>query len=465
MSRRRSHISLLAAGFFLAAGLLTPAASSAENFDNAARLARADLDASLESLRETREAIDREKIPLLRETRQLESDLARLRRETRDAKRLAESGDRDLAELEREVAARREEWAYLQSLGQEFLRTLESETHVAALPLFAEATGATRRELAEEEHLLEEIGLVLRGLRELAGGHRFSGEAVTAGGDILAGDFLLAGPTALFSAGPEGPHGLAEERVGSVLPRLFETGRRDAEAIHRMVADGEGTLVTDVTLGRATRRSEERDSFWQQIQAGGVVMIPILLLAAAALLLSVIKWCQIAGMRTATPEALRGILAALAEGRRKEAVEQSRKIKGPVGELLEAAIAHAGEKKELLEEILHEKILSAQPGLERFLPFIALAAATAPLLGLLGTVTGMINTFQLITLFGTGDARTLSGGISEALITTKFGLAVAIPALLAHALLARKAKGVLSDMEQTGVAFLNGRPDPERRHD
>jgi len=90
------------------------------------------------------------------------------------------------------------------------------------------------------------------------------------------------------------------------------------------------------------------------------------------------------------------------------------------------------------------------------MPLIALTAATAPLLGLLGTVTGMIQTFQLITLFGTGDAQTLSGGISEALITTQFGLMVAVPALIVHALLSRKSKGVISNMEQTSIGFING---------
>ena len=90
-----------------------------------------------------------------------------------------------------------------------------------------------------------------------------------------------------------------------------------------------------------------------------------------------------------------------------------------------------------------------------------MSAATAPLLGLLGTVTGMINTFNMITVFGTGDPKMLAGGISEALITTKFGLIVAVPALLMHAFASRKAKGVLANMEETTVSFINGIPEPE----
>jgi len=68
----------------------------------------------------------------------------------------------------------------------------------------------------------------------------------------------------------------------------------------------------------------------------------------------------------------------------------------------------------------------------------------------------MINTFKLITIFGTGDAKSLSGGISEALITTEFGLIVAIPSLIMHALLSRRAQGVMANMERIAVSFVNG---------
>jgi biopolymer transport protein ExbB len=90
------------------------------------------------------------------------------------------------------------------------------------------------------------------------------------------------------------------------------------------------------------------------------------------------------------------------------------------------------------------------------LAFIGTTAAVSPLLGLLGTVTGMITTFELITIFGTGDARNLSSGISEALVTTEFGLIVAIPALILHAILSRKANSLLGTMEQQAIAFTNG---------
>jgi biopolymer transport protein ExbB len=124
--------------------------------------------------------------------------------------------------------------------------------------------------------------------------------------------------------------------------------------------------------------------------------------------------------------------------------------------MLVTGIEHAGEKRGVIEELLFEKILRVRPRLERFLPFLAITAAAAPLLGLLGTVVGMIRTFQLITIFGTGDAKSLSSGISEALITTAEGLIVAIPVLILHGALSRMAKRKLGLLEELSVAFVNG---------
>jgi biopolymer transport protein ExbB len=109
----------------------------------------------------------------------------------------------------------------------------------------------------------------------------------------------------------------------------------------------------------------------------------------------------------------------------------------------------------LIEEVMYEHVLATRLKLGRMLPFIALTSSSAPLLGLLGTVTGIMNTFTLMTVFGTGDIKTLSSGISEALITTEYGLYVAIPSLLLFAFLSRKAKTVIDEMEKAAVAFVN----------
>ena len=106
---------------------------------------------------------------------------------------------------------------------------------------------------------------------------------------------------------------------------------------------------------------------------------------------------------------------------------------------------------------MFESVLDAKTRLNSWFPFIKIAAAVEPLLGLLGTVTGMINTFKLITVFGTQDASTFSSGISEALLTTEWGLITAIPCLLMAAFLARLARAALDDMEKLAVRIMNHR--------
>ena len=103
---------------------------------------------------------------------------------------------------------------------------------------------------------------------------------------------------------------------------------------------------------------------------------------------------------------------------------------------------------------IYEASLAPQSSLERYLSILSVSASAAPLLGLLGTVTGMIHTFRLITMFGTGDAKLLSGGISEALVTTEAGLIVAIPALLIHVWCLRRARCNASLCKQAALCLL-----------
>ncbi|MCD8482241.1 MAG: MotA/TolQ/ExbB proton channel family protein [Verrucomicrobia bacterium] len=124
--------------------------------------------------------------------------------------------------------------------------------------------------------------------------------------------------------------------------------------------------------------------------------------------------------------------------------------------MVESGLHNAQYPKELIEEFLFEIVLEEKPRLERGIPFVMLAASVAPLLGLLGTVTGMIETFKLLTLFGTGDAKSLSSGISQALITTEFGLVAAIPSLILAALIGRMAASKIGRLEKLLLQFSNG---------
>ncbi|MDG1938532.1 MAG: MotA/TolQ/ExbB proton channel family protein, partial [Pseudomonadales bacterium] len=126
----------------------------------------------------------------------------------------------------------------------------------------------------------------------------------------------------------------------------------------------------------------------------------------------------------------------------------------PLGRVLVVSDENPSMDTETLELKLNEAVLKEIPDLENSLTLIKIIAAVAPLLGLLGTVTGMIITFQAITIFGAGDPKTMASGISSALITTVLGLIVAIPTLLAHTIVSGRAKRVIHVLEEQAAGII-----------
>jgi biopolymer transport protein ExbB len=129
----------------------------------------------------------------------------------------------------------------------------------------------------------------------------------------------------------------------------------------------------------------------------------------------------------------------------------------PLGRVLKVAQENKSVDTETLELKMEEAILKERPSIESGLAILKIIAAVAPLLGLLGTVTGMIETFQAITIFGAGDPKNMAGGISAALVTTVQGLVVAIPVVLMHTLVNGRAKAVTHILEEqaTGIVAEN----------
>ena len=128
----------------------------------------------------------------------------------------------------------------------------------------------------------------------------------------------------------------------------------------------------------------------------------------------------------------------------------------PLGRVLQVAADNPGLDPESLELKLHEAVLKERPEIESGLNLLKVISMVAPLMGLLGTVTGMIITFQMITLFGAGDPKAMAGGISQALITTVLGLVVAIPTVLMHTLVNGKAQRILHVLEEQSAGIVAG---------
>ncbi|TNE84897.1 MAG: MotA/TolQ/ExbB proton channel family protein [Deltaproteobacteria bacterium] len=152
---------------------------------------------------------------------------------------------------------------------------------------------------------------------------------------------------------------------------------------------------------------------------------------------------------------LAAVAAKVEEGDLLGARKLAEASSSAVGSALARVVPHVGAGREHVDNIVTEAILAEQPRIERFGTPILVIAAVAPLLGLLGTVTGMIGTFDVITQFGTGDPKMLSGGISEALVTTQMGLIVAIPMLLLGNLLGARATALLDQVERGAMHVVN----------
>ena len=202
---------------------------------------------------------------------------------------------------------------------------------------------------------------------------------------------------------------------------------------------------------------------WELVRAGGPFMAPIILcsIAAVGILLERLWTLQ---RKRVLPEELIKKLSSFADGGQQvnpkiiEALEKN----SPLGRVLAAALANRDRGREIMMERVQDTGRHVVHELERFLNTLGTIASISPLLGLLGTVTGIIRAFNAVMLGGMGDPRLLAGGISEALITTAGGLAVAIPSFIAFRYLRGKVERIVVEMEKIAVTFADSLNAPER---
>jgi biopolymer transport protein ExbB len=437
----------------------------AVTFQEAALAAQAQVQQATDELNAIKEQMAIEQIPLSKQVNQLQGQLTELRADYQRTVSLLASRNLDVGKLEDEIKARKDEANFLVNRLADYRRNFESRVHITELKRYegeiAEAKLADgNANLSPAELFAAQGKLVdtsLARVEEAFGGTVFEGAVIATDGFQKDGRIALIGPVAIFRS-DDGQHvGMAERRLGGSLePNVIPFGNPlDVDAAAGLVSNGGGLLPLDATLGNAFKVEGTQETFLEHVKKGGTVMIPIFAMAGAALLVALFKWLSMLFIRKPSRKRMVALLTAVEEGNDDGAREAVSRMGGPVGKMLKVGVDHLGEPRDLIEESMYERVLTSKLRLNSFLPFIAICAASAPLMGLLGTVTGIINTFKMITVFGSGDVKSLSGGISEALITTKFGLIVAIPSLLLHAFLSRKAKGVVDSMEKAGVAFAN----------
>ena len=233
-------------------------------------------------------------------------------------------------------------------------------------------------------------------------------------------------------------------------PLLSET---QTQALRTFSAGQRGTIVVDVDGTLVQRPATEGASISQLLAAGGAFVWPIILIGLFGLALVIERVVHLQ-LNRVDPLKISKVVRLLVTQKIDEARRLVEDAKTDVDRLLLTGIETLYAERDNREASLEAALLSEEPKLERSLTMLAACAGIAPLLGLLGTVTGMISTFDVITEYGTGNPRLLSGGISVALITTQLGLIVAVPLVLAHAWATRAIERRQALLEEGRNAIL-----------
>jgi biopolymer transport protein ExbB len=224
--------------------------------------------------------------------------------------------------------------------------------------------------------------------------------------------------------------------------------RDDAQALQGATA-GTVRMAVDPSRGSILALLVQTPNLEERLRYGGWVGYGIIGLGAFALVLGLLR-----------------LLVLTAVDRRLQRQEASKEVRtdNPLGRILKLARDNADADVETLERKLDEAMVRETSKLERLVWVVKVVSVVAPLMGLLGTVTGMIHTFQAITLFGTGDPKLMAGGISEALVTTMLGLVVAIPLVLMHSVIASKVRRMTSVLLEQSTGFVAERAEARRGH-
>jgi biopolymer transport protein ExbB len=194
---------------------------------------------------------------------------------------------------------------------------------------------------------------------------------------------------------------------------------------------------------------------WEIVRAGGPLMWPIILCSIGAVSIILERLWTLQDKRVVPPELTQKVRQLIEANQINDKVIAALQKNSPLGQLLAAALANRHRSREVIMERLEDTGRHVVHELERFLSTLGTIAGVSPLLGLLGTVTGIIKSFNAIQAGGMGDPRALSGGIAEALIATAAGLCVAIPALISYRFLRGKVERIVVEMEKDAVRIAD----------
>ncbi|GJM08137.1 MAG: flagellar motor protein MotA [Lysobacteraceae bacterium] len=315
------------------------------------------------------------------------------------------------------------------------------------------------RDQSDADRIAELFALGRQVAEKLSSVRTEQGAFFLADGTEVEGEILRVGNVAAYGRSNRGGGILAPAGGGRF--KIWPTAESStADALFAGSKPAMVDMFLFESLANAVERPKEK-TITSIIESGGAIGYVIVALGLVALLLVILRAIFLRRASSATESLSTEVCAQVQRGDVPAAIEICKKHPGATARVLAAALRNLDRDREHIEDIVSEAILHEQAHLNRFGAFILVLAAVAPLLGLLGTVTGMISTFDLITEFGTGDPKLLAGGIAIALVTTELGLIVAIPTLLIGNLLSGWAESIQTNMEKSALRLIN--IDQDRR--
>jgi biopolymer transport protein ExbB len=357
-----------------------------------------------------------------------------------------EKNEQDIAAKQEILAKRlgslRELFGVLQQVSGDTRGVLEGSIVSAELPGRGEWLGEFAASMGKSSKLatIEEIERLWyelqREMTESSKVSKFSAEVIKLGGEKVTQEVIRIGSFNLISEGEYVAYDI-ENQVIKELPKQPEARFVDSVGELADASSGFVPFALDPTRGQLLALQIQVPTIEERVHQGGLPGYVIISLGIVAVIIAVAKFITLTltGMKVSSQAKSAG----------------SPDGGNPLGRIINVYRENEGVDSETLQLKIDEAILKEQPSINRFIGFIKIISMVAPLLGLLGTVIGMIVTFQAITLFGTGDPKTMAGGISQALITTVLGLVVAIPTVLLHYFVNSRAQGIMQILnEQSG---------------
>ncbi|MEO0880898.1 MAG: MotA/TolQ/ExbB proton channel family protein [Pseudomonadota bacterium] len=416
------------------------------------------LDQVLRAVREERREVSAEnrerEARFRRERNSQQAELNRVRQQVLAAaaesdrlEALQEANDERIAELDAELAEKNGQFQELFGAARSAASDLKAQIERSQISAQYPGRGDALAELAQTEQLPSEEQLVflwetmIQQIAEQGKVVQFNADVTQADGTAATQEIVRIGPFVSFDKGGDFLVYKSDQNRLEFLARQPDSRATGAARSVANAAGNDGFVkgVIDPSLGTLLSLIVKSPSLPERVDQGGFVGYAILVLAGIGVVFGIFKW----------------ITLMMTGGAVAGQVRKKRASKGnPLGRVMLAYENTQSADVETVALKLDDAILKEVPKLEGGLNMIKVLAAVAPLMGLLGTVIGMIQTFQAITLFGTGDPQIMAGGISQALVTTVLGLVAAIPLLFLHAFASGASKRVTQILEEQAAGIV-----------